>query len=128
MSIIVDFYNDTNIPDELLKFAVIAARYNGKWIFCRHKQRDTYEIPVGHREPGEDINDTAKREMQEETGSIDFAIAPVSVYSVTKDGNTTYGKLFFAEIHSLGELPKEMEIGEIIFTDTLPEKLTYPAI
>ena len=42
--------------DKPLKYAVICARYNGKWVFCKHKNRDTYEIPGGHREDSEDID------------------------------------------------------------------------
>jgi 8-oxo-dGTP diphosphatase len=68
----VSFYNENEIQDELLKFAVIAARYQEKWIFCRHKERVTWEIPGGHREVGEDILDTARRELYEETGAIYF--------------------------------------------------------
>ncbi|MGI5853582.1 MAG: NUDIX hydrolase [Bacillota bacterium] len=131
MSITINFYDSGgvfSIANDRLKFAVIAARYQGKWIFCRHKQRDTYEIPGGHREPGEDINDTARRELQEETGAISFDLAPVCIYSVTLNEVTTYGKLFFADVSVLGELPQEMEIKEIILADNLPERLTYPAI
>lgn len=47
----VKFYDTVN--DELLKFAVIISRSNGKWVFCKHKERDTYEVPGGHREAGE---------------------------------------------------------------------------
>lgn len=124
----VSFYNINEIQDEQLKFAVIAAKYNGKWIFCRHKQRSTWEIPGGHREPGEDILYTAKRELYEETGATDFDIKPVCVYGVTKDEKTTYGMLCFAEVKALGELPSEMEIGEIKLFNTLPHELTYPDI
>ena len=60
----VRFYDTVN--DELLKFAVIISQSNGKWVFCKHKERDTYEVPGGHREDGEDIFETAKRELQEE--------------------------------------------------------------
>ncbi len=66
----VNFPN--NIADELLKFAVIIAKTEGKWVFCRHRERDTYEVPGGHREPGETILETAKRELMEETGAVDF--------------------------------------------------------
>mgnify|MGYP006922425427 CR=1 FL=1 len=45
----VRFYDE--VDDALLKFAVIAARSEGKWVFCRHKERTTLEIPGGHREP-----------------------------------------------------------------------------
>lgn len=66
-----------------LKFAVIISQSNGKWVFCKHKERDTYEAPGGHREIGEDILETAKRELQEETGATRFDIKPICVYSVT---------------------------------------------
>ena len=64
----VKFYN--KIDDELLKFAVIISKYNGKWVFCKHKERETYEVPGGRREFGENIIDTAKRELKEETGAV----------------------------------------------------------
>ena len=33
--------------------------------FLQHKERDTYEVPGGHREAGENTLETAKRELQE---------------------------------------------------------------
>ncbi len=124
----VAFYNTPVSPEPPFKFAVIAARYDGKWVFCRHKQRSTWEIPGGHREPGEDIAYTAKRELHEETGAVDFDIKPVCAYSVLVNVDTSYGKLFFANIKSLGDLPPEMEIGEIMLSNNLPHNLTYPEI
>ena len=49
----VKFYN--SVEDSLLKFAVIISQSKGKWVFCKHKERDTYEVPGGHREDGESI-------------------------------------------------------------------------
>lgn len=127
----VKFYD--TIDDALLKFAVIISRSNGKWVFCRHKGRDTYEVPGGHRESGEDILETARRELQEETGAVRFDIKPVCVYSVTgknsvnSTGEETYGLLCFAEIMEFsGRL--ECEIEKIVLMDKLPEKWTYPLI
>ena len=39
----VKFYD--TVDDSLLKFAVIISQSNGKWVFCKHKERDTYEAP-----------------------------------------------------------------------------------
>ena len=58
----VKFYD--TVDDALLKFAVIISKSNGKWVFCKHKERDTFEVPGGHREFGENIIETAKRELQ----------------------------------------------------------------
>lgn len=127
----VRFYDD--IDDSLLKFAVIIAKSNGRFIFCKHKERDTYEIPGGHREVNESILDTAKRELYEETGALDFTIIPICAYSVTGKnrvnvtGEETYGMLYYAEIKSYEkELHNEME--SICLFDDLPDRLTYPLI
>ena len=70
----VKFYD--SITDELLKFAVIISKSNGKWVFCKHKERDTFEVPGGHREENESIDETARRELYEETGATQFVITP----------------------------------------------------
>ncbi len=125
----VKFYD--TVEDSLLRFAVIITVADGKLVFCKHEKRDTYEIPGGHREDGENILDTAKRELYEETGALDYKIVPVCVYSVTApdnfDGQESFGMLYFAEVYEFeGELHNEIE--KIIFTAELPEEWTYPEI
>lgn len=77
----VKFYD--NIDDSMLKFAVIISRSEGKYVFCKHKERNTYEIPGGRREEGESIFEAANRELKEETGALIYDLKPVCVYSVT---------------------------------------------
>ena len=126
---VVKFYDV--VQDSLLKFAVIISRYNGKWVFCKHKERSTYEVPGGHREDGENILDTAKRELYEETGATNFDLKPVCVYSVTApdnfDGQETFGMLYFADIKEF-EPELHSEIEKIEFFSELPNNWTYPLI
>lgn len=91
----VNFYD--SIDDSMLKFAVIIAKHNGKWVFCKHRERSTWEVPGGHREQGEDILETAKRELYEETGAINFEINPISLFRIvcflTQQYKYTFHKL-----------------------------------
>lgn len=123
----VRFYE--TVEDELLKFAVIITKSNGKWVFCKHKERDTYEVPGGHREVGEHIDETAKRELYEETGAIDYFIKPICVYSVMREeeGTESFGMLYFAEVTSFEE-QLHSEIEKIVLMEELVDNWTYPLI
>lgn len=124
----VIFCKTGEIEDRLLQFAVIAARYKEQWVFCRHKERTTWEIPGGHREPGESIEAAALRELREETGALDAKLQEISVYGVNRGSETTYGALFLAEITELGPLREDVEIGAVRLFDRMPDELTYPEI
>lgn len=124
----VSFYAPGEIPDSQLEYVVIAARFQNQWIFSRHKQRSTWEIPGGHREPGEAVDDAANRELWEETGAVKADVQRICVYGVTKDRGTNYGMLYYAEVSALDRLPENFEMAEVLLTDRLPEGLTYPDI
>ena len=126
-------FSGPTVEDSDLKFAVIISRADGKWVFCKHKDRNTYEVPGGHREEHESILETAKRELYEETGAVEYDLRPVCVYSVigrtrvNQTGEETFGMLYYAEITALqGGL--HYEIGETYLMDGLPDRWTYPLI
>lgn len=123
----VRFYENGTILDDKLTFAVISSITKGKYVYVRHKERQTWEIPGGRREPGETIDETAARELVEETGAKQFIIKPVCECSFVINGNLRHGRLYYSEILELGELP-DLEIEEIKLFESIPTNLTYPEI
>ena len=125
------FYD--KVDDSLLKFAVIISKSDNKWVICKHKERNTFEVSGGHREHGESILDTAKRELYEETGAVVYKIEPVCIYSVigktrvNDTGEESYGMLYFAKITEF-ESQLHSEIEKVFKLDELPTEWTYPLI
>ncbi len=126
--ITVRFHDPFFLPSGGLIYSVIAAQFDGHWIFVRHHDRLTWEIAGGHIERNESPDDAARREFMEETGAMEFSLDCVATYSVEKDGTTGYGRLFFAEVSEFGKLPDNSEIAETALMDNLPGNLTYPDI
>ena len=121
------FYDEA--PDGLAqKYAVVIARYGGRLLWCRHRDRQTWEITGGHIEPGESALEAAARELQEETGATDFTLQPVCWYSAWHSDGMPHscGLLCVADVHALGDLHNE--IAEVRPFDGVPDALTYPDI
>ena len=68
MGVSVAFSPIGSVADSELVFVVIVSRCGNKHVFCRHRQRSTWECPGGHIEPGETPLEAARRELYEETG------------------------------------------------------------
>ena len=124
----VNFFSPDTVKDSLIRFVVAAVRYQDKWVFSRHKARDTWDMPGGRREPGETAAQAMERELWEETGARKADVTAAFAYSVTKDHVTTYGMVYFAQIRELGPLPEEFEMAEICLVEQMPEQLTWPEI
>ncbi|HHU29859.1 MAG TPA: hypothetical protein GXZ53_04105 [Firmicutes bacterium] len=62
-------------------------------------------------------------------GANDSELFPVCLYSVASGEKISFGKLYFAVIKTIGQLPAESEIKEVYFKSDFPEdNLTYPLI
>jgi 8-oxo-dGTP diphosphatase len=124
----VNFFDTNYVTAGKLTYSVIAAIYDGQWLFVRHHDRVTWEIAGGHIETGETPFKAARRELIEETGAAEFELHCVATYSVEKDGIMGYGRLFFADVHKIEPIPDTSEIAELRLSEHLPENLTYPDI
>ncbi|MBQ9765605.1 MAG: histidine phosphatase family protein [Lachnospiraceae bacterium] len=115
-------------PDTLenMGFVSIFARYQGKWIYCWHKRRQSFERPGGHVESGESALEAAKRELYEESGITDCTFTALCDYEFVWDTgvNSNNGRYYYAEVHSLGEIP-ESEMDRIELFDEVPKNCTY---
>lgn len=111
-----------------LSYVVIAARHNGGWLFVKHRRRGGWEMAAGHPEKGEGSVEAAVRELTEETGALDFVMEPVTYYSVDAGQGRQYGRLFLAEVETLGELTDTAEIDEVRMFRRLPLSLSLPEV
>ncbi|MBQ8425569.1 MAG: NUDIX domain-containing protein [Clostridia bacterium] len=109
------------------KFVVVCSNYKGKWVFSKHKQRDTWETQGGHIEKDEQPLDSAKRELFEESGIIDAILYPVCDYDGYTLESSSTGVVYLAVVNSIGSFP-ESEMEKIDFFDDIPNNFTYPNV
>lgn len=111
------------------KYVVILSQYKGKILLSKHRDRTTWETQGGHIKEGETPLAAAKRELFEESGALDYYIAPLCDYRVETEGESqgSNGMVFKAVIHQLDSIP-ESEMTEVKTFSILPDNLTYPAI
>lgn len=129
-----NYFNDVltgyTIPagsQESYKYVVVCSNYQGRWLFSRHKKRTTWETQGGHVEEGETPMEAAKRELYEESGVTNADVYPVCDYKGFRGPRFSYGMVFLAVVHELGDLP-ESEMQEVQVFEDLPENLTYPIV
>ena len=113
------------LDDQNLTYVVMGARYQDKWIFVRHRDRLTWEMPAGHIEAGESADRAAVRELFEEAGVIKSSLEPICDYEVTVGRKVEYGRLYSVDVYKL-EPQNEFEIEEVLLSSELPQSLTYP--
>ena len=116
----VELFDLGVVKEEEYTRIVCVTRYNGKWIYSRMKGKNTWEIPGGHIEYGENWQTAVERELFEEAGVVNAQIEPICIYKISK-----YALLCFAEVLEITDLPN-YEMAEIGFFDDEPLDLSYP--
>ena len=116
-----------SLDESSLTYVVIAAREKGKWVFVRHRERSSWELPAGHIEKNESADQAALRELNEETGAVSSSLNYLCDYQVSVAGKSESGRLYGADIFER-KLTLEHEIAELWLDTDLPSQLTYPEV
>ncbi|MFP3323564.1 NUDIX domain-containing protein [Planococcus sp. SIMBA_160] len=74
------------------RHVLVIGKYRGDWLLTRHSVRGL-EFPGGKAEPGESLEQAAKREVYEETGAIANELEWLAEYTVYTD--TPFSKTVF---------------------------------
>lgn len=109
------------------QFAIIITRFEDHWVFVRHAERDSWELPAGHVENHETVYEAAHRELYEETGALCYSLESLVSYYGKYKGNAVTGMVFVAQVTRFGSLP-DFEIAEMKLFSSIPDNLTYPLI
>ncbi len=101
----------------------------GEFLFCLVQHADGHwGFPKGHQEEGESQEETARRELREETGIKDMQIDRTRMFEeeyVFERGSTRYHKLvkyFLARVDSTDNATQQVFKGEIPEFRWLPYK------
>jgi len=78
-------------------------------------------------EAGETVTQAARRELWEESGALRYTLSEAFDYKAGDEHGSATGRVFFAEIETLGPIP-ESEMAETALFDDLPVAITYPGI
>ena len=109
------FYELGESADSELTRVIIVSKYNGQWVYCKAKDKDTWELPGGKIEENESSEEAVIRELFEETGlklEIDrLAIVQERFYGVD---NQNYHEIVFFYLIKNGD---NVNIVENTFTD-----------
>ena len=109
-------------------FVIMVSYSDSGWLWVRHRERDTWELPAGHVEAGETADEAACRELYEETGAVDYSIVSIRSYSGSYQSQKVYGKIYLVNIFNREPLKDSSEITENRVFTGIPDHLTYPDI
>lgn len=101
------------------KHVFVICRYNQAWLLTNHSERG-YEFPGGKVEDGETIEESAIREVYEETGGIVENLHYIGQYKVD-DGKSSFVKaVFYAEIKEISQKDNYLEtFGPVLIDSSL---------
>jgi 8-oxo-dGTP diphosphatase len=87
---------------EEAKHVLVICQYEEDWLLTNHKQRGL-EFPGGKMEPGETLEQAARREAYEETGASLKELTFIAVYKFTNPAGSFVKAVYWGKVTSIEE-------------------------
>ncbi|MFJ9386804.1 RNA deprotection pyrophosphohydrolase [Peribacillus sp. NPDC101481] len=100
----------------------VLSRYKGRWVLTKHRERGL-EFPGGKREAGESIEETAIREVYEETGGLVGQLQFLGQYKVHHPVKPFVKSIYYAVLRGLEKKQNYLETDGPVFLEALPDVL-----
>ena len=135
----VKAYTQVSIATDVVCFSILEQKENNYRKLSQKKlsvllikrgeypDKGKWAWPGGFLKENETLEQTAQRELYEETGAKKFDLHPICIYSVDRENDKSYGQLYYADVYCFDDLP-DYEIEKIKLFDSMPSNLTYPLI
>lgn len=109
----IDVDDFTEIPDELKLKAHAVCVYDGKMVLVNLPKWDIWSIPGGTREFGELIEDTLRREVEEETNCKIVDFTPIAYQKIiNSSGDKFHYRLhYLCKVTPMGEFKEDVARG-----------------
>lgn len=117
----IDIDNFNEIPDELKLKAHAVCIHDGKMLIVHHPEWDIWSIPGGTRENGESIEETLKREIEEETNCEVLDYKPIAYQKIiSPDGSKYHYRLqYLCNVIPFGEFKGDIagNVNKIVWIE-----------
>ncbi|MFF2501307.1 RNA deprotection pyrophosphohydrolase [Peribacillus sp. NPDC058075] len=100
----------------------VLSRYKGSWVLTKHRERGL-EFPGGKREAGESIEETAIREVYEETGGLVGQLQFLGQYKVHHPVKPFVKTIYYAALSGVEKKQNYLETDGPVFLEALPDEL-----
>ena len=104
------------------KHVWVICRFHDQWLLTKHPRRG-WEFPGGKVEPGETVEEAAKREVYEETGATVSELKYIGQYKVEGKSGLIIKNVYFANIDSIELKEHYMETNGPVFIHHIPKDI-----